>query len=583
MIRFRSAQSHQGEIQGSQNLRAKCATAAVLAVMAYLSLVNLDYAPFWHDEAASPTIARNLLALGSPTADDGRNVLSHFEGKDLRDDLTLRHPPLSIYMQAAVFRIFGVGEVQARTLMALFTLAAMLLFLDILRREFPGRSGFVALVMMFACLSPITLGYARSATYNSPLLFFNILLFWSYLRFCERPQLRFALLTAAAAVASFHTHYLGSGVFVAALGIFHLLFRRSCFDRRAWLVMGSVAIGYGLLAARFLYAEYSTGGYIRNEEFSIESIWWHMLLHIASLNMNLILVWPVALWLILLLGYRMLFAPSSEHDGTGGRSYWQTLRDDRIFQYFVLAVSCAIILAPWAAPPPFINIRYIAYIAPFAAIVTAAAVAWAWRCSRLAGGLAGAILLLSNLGGWPLLGHAYYHNSPLPTLPALAVEYHYDYPDPSREAFAYLREHARQDEIIWVPSEVSFRTTHYLSDKFLICCILRKETTPKELQNGKRSYLFKDNIENGTVKPDWILFYGEAPETPLIKYGDWHYQLVQEFSEAYLTRHYPQRPEPALHAAFPLPYDDARNRMRFYRAVPHSGMPEMMIHDDSAS
>ena len=579
MLRFPTAQNNQNGSEALHTSRAQGVVLAVLVLMAYLSLVNLDYAPFWDDEAIAPTMARNLLSSGSPTADDGRNVLSYQDGKDIRPDLTYRYPTAGIYLQAAMFGLFGVGEVQARTLMALLSLAAMLLFADVLRREFSGRWGFIALAMTFACLSPITLGYARCATYNSPLLLFNILLFWSYLRYCECLRVRFALLAAAAAVAGYYTHPLGSGVFIAALGIFHLLFRHSCFDLRAWLISISMISVYGLMVVWFFHVEYSTGGYAGfGNKLSFENAWWRISAHIAGLNRNLILVWPVALWLVLHCGYRMLFASAAASGGATG-SRWRALREDRVFQYFVFVVAAAIILAlttPQPIKDRLADIRYLTPVVPFAAVVAAAAVSWTWRRFRPAGWLAGAVLLLSNLGGWPFLDHRYYGNSPLPTLPALAVEYHYDYPGPSGAAFAYLREHVPQDDIVWVAVDPPSRIMYYLSDRALICCNLRKDSVPEALQGDKRSYLFQENINDGTVRPDWVLFFGDAPETHLIKYGSWHYRLEKEIPGTFVAYRDPQHPEPDWHAAFPLEDFGAKHRIRFYRVVQGSELQEIL-------
>ena len=49
--------------------------AGVLAVAAYLSLVNLDYAALWHDEAPAALIGRNLLQRGDISGWDGRNLV----------------------------------------------------------------------------------------------------------------------------------------------------------------------------------------------------------------------------------------------------------------------------------------------------------------------------------------------------------------------------------------------------------------------------------------------------------------------------------------------------------------------------
>ena len=47
-------------------LAGRYGAGAVLVVFAYLAFVNLDYAPFWEDEAIVPVIARNMLRLGAP-------------------------------------------------------------------------------------------------------------------------------------------------------------------------------------------------------------------------------------------------------------------------------------------------------------------------------------------------------------------------------------------------------------------------------------------------------------------------------------------------------------------------------------
>ena len=136
--------------------------AAVLASFAYLVFVNLGYAPFWDDESVSAFLARNVVELGAPLADDGRNVFSYRGGGDIDDDLTFRYPKFTIYAQAAAFYLFGAGEWQARLISALFAFLAILLFADSLPIEFPRRPGFAALALAFACFSPIIVLYSRS-------------------------------------------------------------------------------------------------------------------------------------------------------------------------------------------------------------------------------------------------------------------------------------------------------------------------------------------------------------------------------------------------------------------------------------
>ena len=561
---------------------------AVLAIFAYLSFVNLDYAPFWDDEAIVPVIARNVLRLGAPLADDGRNILSYYNGADIADDLTYRYPRLGIYMQAAVFSVFGEGEIQARALCALFALAAVVLFADVLRREFPNRMGFVVLTLAFACFSPVMISYARSATYNAPTLFFNMLLFWSYLRFCERPRIVFTLLIAFAALAGFHTHYLSSLVFIAAISVFHLLFRRACFNRRAWWLAIAAAVPYVLGVAYFYFTEYSPDAYAsRNEAFSLTASVKLLSLYLVGLNQNGILTWTVALWFVGYCGYKQFVPwrrmnPKKRADkrrrqrkrngnGTGESSRWRTLIEDRVFHYFVFVIvftAISALVAPHPSTNSWSDVRYMSAIAPFAAPVSAAMVWWVWQYWRPAGVVLVAVLLLSNLSGWPFLKHRIYGDQPRWTLPSLVVEYHRTYPGPMRAAMAYLREHANQDDVVFSPVYLpSSRLVYYLSDKILMCDLLRDEDLPDALQTEGREYLFKQNVIRGVVNPDWLLYFGGAPSADfiLLREGGLRYALAVQISGAFFAPTTLQRPEPVWHDSFPPQNAGVMNSIRLYR------------------
>ena len=560
--------------------RTRLYTVAVLAVFAYLCFVNLDWAPFWDDEAIVPSVARNLLSSGSPLADDGRNVISYYAGADIAPDLTYRYPRLGIYLQAATFALLGEGEIQARLPSALFSLAAMILFAGVLRREFRNRPGFAALALGFACLAPITLSYARSATYNSAVLFFNVLLFWSYLRFCERPRAGHALVITLAALAAFHCHYLSGAVFAAALSVFHLLFRRARFNRHAWLLAGAAALPYLASVAWYAFFEYSGGGYAsRGEPFSAGAGASMLLLYLLGLNQAGILPWTVAAWFACHRVY-LLLAPGGETDAdaagaepprgkrksgrkrkparlrraTGG---WRELREDRVFQFLAFTAIFIFILslvAPHSSRNDWADARYMSTIAPFAAPVSAAAVLWAWRFRRPAGVLLCAVLLLSNAAGWPLLKHIVRADSPRWTLPALAVEYHREYPGSMRPLLSYLREHAGPDDVVYSPVMRSSRLVYYLSDKVLVCCDLSASASlPENLRTEGRKHLFRENILSGAVKPDWIVYFGMTPTADSLKIYEQGpaYRLVKRVPAAVASVAELHRPEPFLHESFP--------------------------------
>lgn len=68
-------------------VRWRGAPDGVLAVAAYLCLVNLDYAALWHDEAPAALIGRNLLQRGDITGWDGRNLVGGTNGRTLNAEL----------------------------------------------------------------------------------------------------------------------------------------------------------------------------------------------------------------------------------------------------------------------------------------------------------------------------------------------------------------------------------------------------------------------------------------------------------------------------------------------------------------
>ena len=562
--------------------------AAVLASFAYLVFVNLGYAPFWDDESVSAFLARNVVELGAPLADDGRNVFSYRGGGDIDDDLTFRYPKFTIYAQAAAFYLLGAGEWQARLVSALFAFLAILLFADSLRIDFPRRPGFAALALAFACFSPIIVLYSRSATYNAPALFFAMLLFRLYLSFCARPKIATALAAALAAVAGFYVNYLTSAAFVASLFIFHLLFRREMFDRRAWILAAVAAVPYAAHVLWFLAFEYDPEAYRSAKHgFTLVDTAKILRLHFIALNQNGMLVWPVALWFVVSRGQFLwsgkswdggFLTPSirkknrkrgEKKEKISAATRWQDLRQDRVTQYFVMAILQTLLLSlasPQSSDRPWAEIRFFILVAPFAAMPAALATQALWRAWRPLGVLLGAVLLLSDAAGWPFLKHRIRRETPSFTLPAYAIEFHRDFPDSMRAAMAYLREHPAQDDIVWVKNLRPGRPLFYLSDKLRLCCLFSdKSELPPALETETRPYLFVEEFGQDGLAPEWTAFFGGAPANERVTAFGRSYRLVKEFDGWFYSPATLQRPEPAWHLSFPPRVSDAKNKIKIYR------------------
>ncbi|MDA7996305.1 MAG: glycosyltransferase family 39 protein [Gammaproteobacteria bacterium] len=558
--------------------------AAVFAVCAYLSLVNLDWATLWDDEAISAQLARNHAAFGELRADDGRNIYSPSgreradasrNSSEIKPDGTVYYPPLMPWLTGMVFRVFGAGDAQARMLSALMTLAAMALFALILRREFARAPWLAAAAFALACLSPLVLGYARSATYNAPLLLAHTAVFWAYLHLCARPRVWHAVALAAAAIAGFHAHYLSNLLFMGALGGMHLLCRRREFNRRAWALSAGAAGAYAAQLIWLLAAEDIGGGYGMHAPVWSRlppTLWWEFF----QLSYDGMLAWGVALWLLL---WRALaWARDSQPP------FWKEARpaffarrewtpDDaataRAAHYMALTLFGALLLALAKTMVDYAAARFLSSFAPFALVAAAAAAHWAWRRARIAGLALGATLLLSNAAGWPMLsGGAHQANLPRWTLPALALEYHRDFPDLQREALDYIRENVPKDSVVFVDYGQCGWTVFLweLSDHVRMCCSLNRPAQWADTRG--REYLFRPRVLSGEVVPDYLFLIGPARFYPSVTLSERAYQRVADFPSPIFNLHggcSPGRPEPGFRNPRPDRIKDRARRAHLYQ------------------
>ncbi|MDA7962721.1 MAG: glycosyltransferase family 39 protein [Gammaproteobacteria bacterium] len=557
---------------------------ALLAAFAYLALVNLDWALFWDDEATMAYLARNWLELGAPLVDDGRNVYTFGgkAGRDIAADGTFAYPPLTTALYALAFKFFGYGETPARAFGALFSIAAMALFAQILRAEFPRRPWFCAVAFAFACFAPMTLGYARSATYNTLLLFFHMLLFWSYLQFCARRHAGWAALALAAALAGFHTQYLSSMMFVATLAVFHLLFRRRGLDRRAWIVLVCAGAAYAAQVLWFYFAEYSAEAY-GQFRVTLDQLRFQAASYLRMPNQNGALVWTLLLWFF----GRRAFAAWRAHAEAGGRRSmhkmkWlpadggMRMRDDRVFQYIAFVALGTLIAAVLSLPVNPAD-RYISSFVPFGAPLAAAAVCAAWQLRKTAGAALAGLLLLTSVPAWPFLktyehsrhadGATLFTGNPGWTLPYLAIEYHREYRDSLREALEYLRAQSKQDDLVYSNYLNPGWMLWYFSDRLLVCCRLSRDVQTPGLNARGRGYLYTEDVSRGAADPDWLLLFARNRPHSKLRFRDGGPEYIPAGNFLNWHSNSPkQRPEPTFHYSFPnRTLRGGATAIRFYR------------------
>ena len=530
-------------------------SVSVLAVAAYLCLVNLDYAALWHDEAPTTLIARNLLERGDITGWDGRNLVGGTNGRTLNADLRDVLPPLMYVLNAAGLALFGVNETGARIVPALYLL---------LCQRLAGYPRLVFFCLLFAAWSPQLLLYFRQARYFSFMAFALIAAFWCYERWWRSASLRdLAALTLVAALAFFN-HYAGGAATMLALAVWHLLFRARATTPRQWLglaVGGAVVVALGTAYLGWLgviggersgFLAYTGVGVVEEYRGTIPPVLLRIALYTRDLFAADWISWPVFLWFA---GMLTLVAVRARR---GGRAR-PAARDDALplaaagdivlvgalFALFSAALS---VQAVWILDHPYSDLRYYMGALPLLLAMKGLFVEWAWRRHRIAGAAALAVLLCSSAGAWPFnIPMAFTGERTLGLhLFQFVREIHRPYRDSLRVASKYLLEHAGQNDLVYTPGfadreALTFAAGHHV----LFCCALDDESP---LPPAARAAM-GPRLTIAETMPDWVVLFGT--------FTDEYWQRVEgRFAVAagLDVYYYPtQRPAINLHAFTPLP------------------------------
>jgi hypothetical protein len=165
-----------------------------------------------------------------------------------------------------------------------------------------------------------------------------------------------------------------------------------------------------------------------------------------------------------------------------------------------VALVCVLSDQPVREGVPDADLRYVAPLIPLGAILAAILCAEAWRRSRLVGGLAAAVALLTgafslNLG-CGFLGEYVtetFHLRPVP-------------PTSTEVAVQYLAGRARQDSLALVtPVYRRDPLMFYLGDRLRFCGILPaddRRIVPRARELGLPEYVY-----SGQVDPDWVVWF----------------------------------------------------------------------------
>jgi 4-amino-4-deoxy-L-arabinose transferase-like glycosyltransferase len=195
-------------------------TALVSSLMLF---TNLGHYALWDDEALTALIAEGILRTGDTSAVLDHNIVAYREGMlliDLKDRST---PPLSEYITAASFALFGANTVSARAPFALAGLMTVVLLLSWAGRAFQSLSLLAVFCMGLVGNVSFHL-YCRQCRYYALAMLFTVVLAWLYLNWkgAERPLIAFGF----AFGALFAAHYTTAIAVAVCVCVDYVLWRR---------------------------------------------------------------------------------------------------------------------------------------------------------------------------------------------------------------------------------------------------------------------------------------------------------------------------------------------------------------------
>ena len=564
----------------------------ILAVAAYLCLVNLDYAALWHDEAPAALIGRNLLQRGDITGWDGRNLVGGTNGRTLNAELRDVLPPLTYVLNAAGMAVFGVNETGARIVHALIGILTLGLLYLLLRQHLAQHPRLILFCLLFAVWSPQLLLYFRQSRYFAFMACALIAAFYLYERWWRSGSVVDLGVLTLVALLAFFNHYNGGAATMLALAAWHLIFRARATTPRQWLALAGagmvvVAVGTAYLGwlgviggERSGWAEFAGFAQVAERPETPPSLPFRVLPRIAIYTRELFtadwISWPVFLWfvamlLVLLRRHRSSAAPAEgalrgvdeqrAPRGAPGNPAAQGLpaatgcdplimvaRITLMGALFALFSAALSVQPVWRLVDPRADLRYYMGALPLLLALKGLFAEWAWRRARLAGAAVALVLLLSSAGAWPFNLVNYHTGEPTLGLHLLQFvrEIHRPYRDSIREVSGYLLQHAAQDDLVYVPGFADREALAFAAgDRVLFCCVLDEDTP---LPPATVASLGPQLMTEGTT-PDWIILFGRLSEEYLDRVETRYAMVAQPNVYFYPT----QRPEINSHTFSPLP------------------------------
>jgi 4-amino-4-deoxy-L-arabinose transferase-like glycosyltransferase len=190
---------------------------------------------FWETDLRRDEVLYAAVAKGIGVHRDWLNLY-------IGDDPYWNKPPLSFWLAAAAYRVFGLSTFSARLFTVLFTVLSCLALYLLARRLFGQRTALLS-ALVFAT-TPRIIGTGTTFNHDSPVIFFTLVSTVLYVRCAARPDFRDALLAGA----SWGLAVMTKGAF-GLLGPFVLVVYAGVHGRWRLLTSGPILASVAVAAA----------------------------------------------------------------------------------------------------------------------------------------------------------------------------------------------------------------------------------------------------------------------------------------------------------------------------------------------
>lgn len=183
--------------------------------------VRLGNLPLWEDEAHTALFGKSVLEHGLPKVWDGKNLISGVQAEDFNKDFVLTwDQPLQFYATALSIKVFGLSNWSARLPFVLAGLISILLLYLFVQRFTENRNVALLSAFLFA-ISVIFILHARQCRYYSLGTMSVLLLYLSYIDFGKKGYAGFTY--PLSLVLLFYSNLLMLATALGSLILYHVI------------------------------------------------------------------------------------------------------------------------------------------------------------------------------------------------------------------------------------------------------------------------------------------------------------------------------------------------------------------------